>query len=142
MQLNFKPYSLLGANFVFWGWTSVSLKQNVHSKILIQIWFISLLLQKYIGPWQYFNLVQIIFSAKMTEIPTGNQTFYMFHFLLYPQLFALPKPCCQIWSFLLYHGIGYQQYYKVIWQKQPRTKHKAQWCTKSIFDICIQILVI
>lgn len=25
MQLNFKPYSLLGANFVFWGWTSVSL---------------------------------------------------------------------------------------------------------------------
>ena len=32
----------------------------VHSEILIQIWFISLLLQEYIGPWHYCNLVNII----------------------------------------------------------------------------------
>jgi len=26
------------------------------------------------------------FSVKMTEFPTGNQTFYLFHFFLYPHL--------------------------------------------------------
>ena len=54
---------------------------------MIQIWFISLLLQEYIGPRQYCNLVQIIFSVEMAEFPIGNQTFYLFHIFLYPQLF-------------------------------------------------------